>query len=128
MPPPLVALLPEKIALLIVKLAAAVYKPPPSAALLSEKVQLTMVSSPLKSPMPPPSRAEGLLPVKVQLVTVRFARLFMAPPSPLPALLSEKVTLVTVKCPSLVIALELPWAIVRLLSVSGPPVFCHPSG
>ena len=79
-----------------------------------------------KFQMAPPSPMGALLPVKVQLVTVRFARLFMAPPSPLPALLSEKVTLVTVKCPSLVIALELPWAIVRLFSVSGPIVFCHP--
>jgi hypothetical protein len=73
MPPPLVALFPEKVALLMVKLVAAVYRPPPSAALLSEKVQLTMVSSPLKSPMPPPSRVEALLPEKRLLVTVMDA-------------------------------------------------------
>ena len=74
---PAAALLPEKVLLVTVSVAAVDDAAAAESALLPEKVLLVTVSVPLSLAMPPPP---PLLPVKVLLVTVSVPSALQMPP------------------------------------------------
>ena len=132
MPPPDVAVLPEMVELVRVRVAIALLKmPPPNAAVLPESVQLVTVPVPAKK-IPPPELV-ALLPEIVELETVPVPAKKIPPPLPLPppAILPEMVELVMVRVPVLEMPLPRPTAVlsemVELVTVRMPPLLKMPA-